>query len=95
MLTGLCCEEITSNIIEHGFTKCKTNKKKTIDIYIGISNNEIHIRIKDNAVAFDPHIKLKDSNDLTRNVGIRMVSKIARQMNYQNTFDLNILSINL
>lgn len=94
MLTGLCCEEITSNIIEHGFSKNK-RFRKNIDIYVGISNDEVHIRIKDNAVAFDPHIKLQGNSDLTTNIGIRMVSKIAKEMSYQNTFNLNILSINL
>ena len=34
MLAGLCCEEITSNIIEHGFSKCKNTKNKSIDIYV-------------------------------------------------------------
>lgn len=94
MLTGLCCEEITANIVEHGFSKSK-KLKKTIDIYVGISLDEVHIRIKDNAVAFDPHIKLQGNDDITSNIGIRMVSKIAKEMNYQNTFNLNILSINL
>lgn len=94
MLSGLCAEEISSNIIEHGFPKSK-KKDKVIDIYVGVSNDEVHIRIKDNAIAFDPHIKLKDNDDVTSNVGIRMVSKLAKEMNYQNTFDLNILTIAL
>ena len=96
MLAGLCCEEITSNIIEHGFSKCKKTKDKSIDIYVGVSDNEVNIRIKDNAVAFDPHIKIQNNNDdPTINIGIRVVSKIAKEMNYQNTFGLNVLTIKL
>ena len=95
MLAGLCCEEMTANIIEHGFSKCRTTRGKTIDVYVGVSNDEVNIRIKDNAVPFDPHVKLKDSSDPTRNIGIKMVSKLAKKMNYQNTFGLNVLAITL
>lgn len=95
MIAGLCCEEISANIIEHGFSKCKNKNNKTIDIYIGINNEDINIRIKDNAIAFDPHIKLKENDDPTKNIGIKMVSKLAKHMNYQNTFGLNVLAIEL
>ena len=95
MLAGLCCEEMTSNIIEHGFTKSK-KKNKSIDIYVGVSNDEVNLRIKDNAVPFDPHVKIESNkDDPTTNIGIRMVSKIAKKMNYQNTFGLNVLTITL
>lgn len=95
MITGLCVEEIAANIIEHGFTKCKNSKNKVIDIYVGITGDTVNMRIKDNAVAFDPHIKLQKSDDPTSNIGIKMVSKLAKHMNYQNTFGLNILAITL
>lgn len=95
MMAGLCCEEIAANIIEHGFTKCKNKNGKIIDIYVGVDNEDINIRIKDNAVAFDPHIKLNENDDPTKNIGIKMVSKLAKHMKYQNTFGLNVLSIEL
>lgn len=94
MLAGLCAEEITSNIIEHGFTKSK-KKNNTIDIFVDVENNNVDIRIKDNAVPFDPHIKIQQSEDPSVNIGIKMVSKLAIEMNYQNTFGLNVLSIKL
>lgn len=91
MITGLCCEEMAANIVEHGFTK--SNKKdKQIDIFVDVENENVHIRIKDNSVAFDPHIKIDDSNPEV-NIGIKMVSKLAKEMNYQNAFGLNVLSI--
>ena len=93
MLAGLCLEEMSANIVEHGFTKSK-KKNKTIDIFVSVDNDEVNIRIKDNAVPFDPHIKL-NNDDITKNIGIRMVAKIAKDMNYQNTFGLNVLSITL
>ena len=95
MIAGLCCEEMATNIIEHGFTKCKNPNSKVIDIYVGITGDTVNMRIKDNAVAFDPHIKLQNNDDPTSNIGIKMVSKLAKQMNYQNTFGLNVLAITL
>lgn len=95
MMAGLCCEEMAGNIIEHGFTKCKNPNNKTIDIYVGIDGENVNMRIKDNAVAFDPHIKLKNNDDPTVNIGIKMVSKLAKEMTYQNTFGLNVLAITL
>lgn len=92
-MAGLCCEEIAANIIEHGFSKSK-RKNKSIDMFIDTDNDEVHIRIQDNAVPFDPHIKITE-DDPTKNIGIRMVSKLAKDMEYQNTFGLNVLMITL
>lgn len=96
MLSGLCLEEISTNIIEHGFSSSK-RKNKTIDIYCDVDDDTkvVNLRIKDNAKPFDPHIKLQNNNDITSNVGIRLVSKIAKEMNYQNDFGLNVLTIKL
>lgn len=94
MYAGLCTEEATINIIEHGFPKTK-KKNKVIDVFVYIENNDVNIRIKDNAIAFDPHIKIDNSNDPASNIGIRIVSKIAKRMDYQNNFNLNQLIIKL
>lgn len=94
MLSGLVSEEVTANIIEHGFTKTK-KKNKAIDIFVDVDNEDVIIRIKDNAVPFDPHVKLKTSDDPTVNIGIKMVAKIAKEMNYQTNFGFNVLTINM
>lgn len=94
MYAGLCIEEVATNIIEHGFSK--TNKRnKVIDIFVYTEDDSIKIRIKDNAVSFDPHIKIINSDDIATNIGIRIVSKIAKRMEYQNNFNLNQLIIEL
>lgn len=93
-MAGLCCEEMAANIIEHGFTKSK-KKNNEIDIYVDTEGEDVNIRIKDNAAPFDPHTKIVDNDDPTVNIGIRMVSKLAKDMNYQNTFGLNVLTIKL
>jgi len=92
---GLCIEEMAGNIVEHGFTKDK--KKHTIDIFVCTDNDDISIRIKDDCVAFDPNTRnsIFNSNDPCKNVGIRLVSKLSKTMNYQTTFGMNILTIYL
>lgn len=93
-MAGLCCEEVAANIIEHGFSKSK-RRNKSIDMFIDTDRGDVRIRIKDNAVPFDPHIKLQNNDDPTKNIGIKMVSKLAKDMEYQNTFGLNVLMITL
>ena len=95
MLAGLCMEEMAGNIVEHGFTK--DDKKHTIDVFACVEDNEVLLRLRDNCIPFDPHSRLQmhDEKDPAKNIGIRMVSKIAKQMNYQTTFGLNVLSIRL
>lgn len=94
MMAALCCEEIACNVIENGFPETK-KKKKMIDIYVDVENNEINILIKDNAISLDPYIKIHESNDFITNIGLRMVSKISKEMNYQNMFNINVLTIKL
>ena len=95
MLAGLCMEEMAGNVVEHGFDK--DNIENTIDIFVHIIDNEISMRLRDNCVPFDPKSKLEmyDSNDPTKNIGIKLVTKIAKSMNYQTTFGLNVLTIKL
>ena len=62
-----------------------------------MENDEVLLRLRDNCVKFDPHTKLEmyTNDDPTKNVGIKMVSKIAKEMNYQTTFGMNVLTIKL
>ena len=46
---------------------------------------------------YDPHSKLQmhEGDDPVRNVGIKLVSRIAKEMNYQTTYGMNVLNIRL
>ena len=94
-LAGLCLEEMAGNIVEHGFFK--DNKQHVIDIFVCVENDGIYLRIRDDCVPFDPMAveKVFNPEDPCKNVGIRLVSKIAKEMNYQPTFGMNVLSIEL
>ena len=95
MLAGLCMEEMAGNIVEHGFEKDK--KENTIDIFACVENDEISLRLRDNCIPFDPNSRTKMFNpaDPCKNIGIRMVSKIAKEMNYHVNFGMNILTVKL
>lgn len=94
-LAGLCLEEMAGNVAEHGFKKDK--KKHSIDIFARVDNDNISLRIKDDCVGFDPNTRadIYNPDDPSKNVGIRLVSKLAKEMNYQTTFGMNVLTINL
>lgn len=94
--SGLCVEEMAGNIVEHGFTKAKRNKKCSIDVFVSLNEDKIRLQIRDNAPAFDPRSRLSaNQNDPCKNMGIRMVSKISRDISYQNYFGMNVFVANL
>ena len=98
-LAGLAMEEMAGNIIDHGFTKDK--KSHSVDIRVVHKDDNVILRIKDDCVPFDPGERLKmttaenTEDDLTRNIGIRMVYKIASNVQYQNVLGLNVLTIRI
>lgn len=95
-LCGLCAEEMSVNIIEHGFTKTKKHSLG-VEVFLLIDGGTVNLRIMDNAPHFDPSEKLKytDPDDPCKNIGIRMVAKLADEMEYRSTFGMNVLHIKL
>ena len=57
--------------------------------------------IKDDCVPFDPGERLKMTSDESigedpmKNIGIRMVYKIAKEVQYQNVLGLNVLTLKI
>lgn len=93
---SLCFEELASNIVKHGFPKSKSSKPM-IDLRAVIVDNSLVIRLRDNCPKYDvtKHIaavNMADSDPL-HNIGTRIVSKIASDITYLNTFDTNSLII--
>ena len=60
-------------------------------------NVDIILRIRDDCVPFDPaeRLKMATPDDITKNIGIRTVFKIARSVEYQNILGLNVLTIKI
>ena len=96
MLAGLCLEEMAGNVVEHGFTKGK-KRDYTIDLFASVQDDDLMLRIRNNTVQFDPVKAYSPFNpeDPMKNIGIRMVNKLAKEMNYQSSFGMNVLSIKL
>ena len=94
-LAGLSMEEMAGNIVEHGFEK--DSKKHSIDVRVVYKDGDVILRTRDDCVPFDPgeRQKLAAGDDVTKNIGIRMVFGIARDVQYQNILGLNVLTIRI
>ncbi len=92
-LISLCIEEMTENIVRHGFTK--DNREHTIDVRLLFKNGQRMIRIRDNCENFDPvsYLELHKSDDLSSHFGIRMVMKMVKNADYVNSLGLNNLTL--
>ena len=91
--SGLFLEEMAGNIVAHGFNKDR--RPHSIDIRVVHKGEDVILRIKDDCAPFDPHdrLALTDSEDRIRNLGIRVVFGCARDVSYQNTLGLNVLTL--
>ena len=94
-LSGLCMEEMASNIVLHGFTKDR--KKHSVDVRVVHKDGDVILRIKDDCVPFDPseRQKMAEAEDKTKNIGIRMVFRMASEVRYQNILGLNVLTVRI
>ena len=94
-LVPLFVEEMAGNVIEHGFSK--DNKKHSVDLRVLKKGEEWMIRIRDDCVSFDPleRAKIFDPEDPAGNIGIRMVTGMAKDVQYVNAMQLNNLIIKL
>ena len=93
MLVSLCVEEMTNNIVAHGFREGR--KDQSVDVRILFKNDQRIIRIRDNCINFDPveYLELHESDDPASHIGIRMVMKMVKSANYVNTLGLNNLTL--
>ncbi|MBE5996835.1 MAG: hypothetical protein E7240_05705 [Lachnospiraceae bacterium] len=93
MLAGLSMEEMAGNIVDHGFTKDR--KKHSVDVRVVHKENDVILRIKDDCVPFDPmeRQKMTDASDPAKNIGIRMIFRMAEKITHQNILGLNVLTI--
>ena len=94
-LAGLCMEEMAGNIVTHGFGK--DEKKHSVDIRVIHKEDDVILRIRDNCAAFNPseHAKLMDPGDMGKNVGIRLVYRMASSVSYQNLLGMNVLTMRI
>lgn len=94
-LAGLSMEEMAGNVIEHGFSK--DNKKHSLEIRVVHKDGSVILRARDDCVSFDPleRLKASDQNDLAKNVGLKIVVKLAKSVEWQSIFGMNVLTIKI
>ena len=94
-LISLCIEEMTVNIVEHGFVK--DNRPHQVDVRLVLQEDSRIIRIRDNCINFDPtvYLELHKTDDPGAHVGIRMVLAMVKDAYYVNTLGLNNLTLTL
>ena len=92
-LAGLSIEEMAGNVIAHGFNKDK--KKHSMEIRVVHKDGSVILRARDDCVAFDPleRMKTSDQNDLAKNVGLKIVVGLAKSVEWQSIFGMNVLTI--
>lgn len=93
---SLCVEEMAVNSVIHGFKKAK-RKDCSLDVRIIYEDESITIIVRDDCPYFDPNrwLELCSSDDPVCGIGIRIVSKLAKEMQYRNTLGLNVLTIKI
>ncbi|MCR4610276.1 MAG: ATP-binding protein, partial [Lachnospiraceae bacterium] len=90
---SLIVEEMAVNIFEHGTTNGKTNY---VDMKIIILPDKIKLRLRDNCKPFNPKERAEMLNDnIGDDVGLKIVSKISKKMDYVNLFNMNQTMIEL
>ncbi len=94
-LSALFLEEMAGNVVSHGFTK--DSKQHRIDIRVIHKDDDVILRIRDDCIPFDPseRRKLAEHDDPTKNIGIKMVFRMAKDIKYQNILGMNVLMITI
>ena len=90
-----CMEELSTNIIEHGFTM--DEKKHHCDIRVMLDPDEVVLRLRDDCPYFNIRERFDslEEDDMEAGVGIRLVYALARDVSYINTFNTNTLIIRI
>ena len=89
MYVGLCSEELSNNILRHGF---KNKKNYSVDIRV-VKRDTLSLRFRDDCPEFDPKARMDSLNpqEPEKNIGMRIVSKMAKDVSYYNNAGINTL----
>ena len=92
---SLSLEEMAGNVVSHGFTM--DSKPHNLTARAIVKDEDVILCIKDDCQPFDPvqRQRIADPEDKTKNIGLRMIYKIAKDFTYQNVLGLNVLTIKL
>ena len=93
---ALCFEELAANVVEHGFPDNRF-ADPIIDLRVVITENRFVIRMRDDCPQYDVTKQIAAANaddaDPASNIGIRIVSRLASDINYIHVFETNSLIV--
>ena len=93
-IMALSVEEMAGNIIRWSF---ESEKKNTISVYLVFKNDEWILRIRDDCKPFNPkkwaELSEAAQEDPTKNIGLRMIMAVAKNIEYLNVLQINNLII--
>ena len=94
-LAALSMEEMAGNVVSHGFGL--DTKKHTVDVRVVYRAGSLILTIRDDCLPFDPAARkdIADPEDVTKNIGIRLVYRTAESVSYQSVLGLNVLMIRI
>ena len=92
---SLALEEMAGNVVAHGFNK--DNKKHSVEVRLVHKNDDLILRVRDDCVAFNPQERLQAdvSGDPSKNIGIKMVYRLAKSASWQSIFGMNVLTVKI
>ena len=95
LYASLSMEEMAGNVVKHGFASDKRPHHAFARVVH--KNDDVILCIKDDCRAFDPvaRYRISDKKDRTANIGIRIVTAMAKNVCYQNILGLNVLNIKI
>lgn len=90
---SLAAEEMVGNVVDHGFTR--DDKEHQIDVcVIARWSGKLKLRIRDDCVTFNPLDWYEaNSEDPTKDIGIRLIMATAKKVEYSSAYGLNNLII--
>ena len=87
---ALCVEEMASNTVKHGFEEGKNN---SLSIRIQHKDGRWVLRFRDDCHSFDPIHYVPSSEDPASGIGIKLVMKMADEVRYTYSMNLNNLTL--
>lgn len=93
MYCGLCIEEMAVDTVTNRFP----DDSHTLDLRMIYEDGSMTILLRDDCKQFDPKawLDLCTPEDSSRSIGIRMVTRLAKEMNYTTALGLNVLTIRI
>ncbi len=87
---SLAVEEMAGNVVRFGF---RDKKHYSIDLRITKNQEGWVMRIRDDCKSFNPidYVRLLNDEDPVAHIGIKMVNRLAGQMDYINSMNMNNL----